>query len=78
VTEADTIPLDAKKKSTWLVVRIGTTIDDDTIARMKWGEHFLKLDPVRTSPCYFSREWTPFFAEAGVDKLLMIDAMKPA
>ena len=77
MTEADSVSLDAKEKSARFVVGIGTTIDDDTVAWMKWGEHFLELDPVRSSPCDFSRKRAPLFSKAGVNELLMVDAIKP-
>jgi hypothetical protein len=70
--------LDAKEKSARFVVGIGTTIDDDTVAWMKRGEHFFKLDPVGSSPCYFSRERATLFSKASMNELLMIDAMEPA
>jgi hypothetical protein len=77
MTEADSVSLDAKEKSAGLVVGIRATIDDDSVAWMKWGEHFLELDPVGSSPCYFSRKGTTLFSKTGVNELLMVDAMKP-
>jgi hypothetical protein len=77
VTEADAVALDAKEKSARFVVGIGTTIDDDTVAWMKWGEHFFELDPVGSSPCDFPRKRAPLFSKASVNELLMVDAMKP-
>ena len=77
MTEADSVSLDAKEKSAGLVVGIRATIDDDSVAWMKWGEHFLELDPVGSSPCYFSRERAPLFSKASVDELLMVYAMEP-
>ena len=77
MTEADAVALDAKEKSAGFIVGIGTTIDDNSVARMKWCEHFLKLDPVGSSPRYFSCERAPLFSKAGVNELLMVVAMKP-
>jgi hypothetical protein len=70
--------MNTEKESTGFVLGIGTSIDDDSVAWMKWGEHFLKLDPVGSSPCYFARERATFFSKTSVDELLMIDAMEPA
>ena len=78
MTEADSVSLDAKEKSAGLVVGIRATIDDDSVAWMKWGEHFLELDPVGSSPCYFSRERATLFSKASVNELLMVYAMEPA
>ena len=77
MTEADAVTLNAEEKSAGLVVGIGTTIDDNSVARMKWGEHFLKFDPVGSSPRYFSCERATLFAKAGVNELLMVHPMKP-
>ena len=76
--EADSIPMNTEKESARFVLGIGTTIDDDSVAWIKRGEHFLEFDPIGSSPCYFPREGAPFFAEAGMHELLMIDAMEPA
>jgi hypothetical protein len=70
--------MNTKEKSAGLVVGIRASIDDDSVAWMKRGEHFLELDPVGSSPCYFARERAPFFSKAGMHELLMIDAMEPA
>ena len=78
MTEADAVTLNAIEKTTGFVVGIGTTIDDDSVAWMKWGEHFLELDPVSSSPCYFPSERATLFSKTGVNELLMVDAMEPA
>ena len=75
--KADAVTLDTKEKSAGLVVGIRAPIDDDSVARMKWGEHFFELDPVGSSPCDFPRKRAPLFSKAGVNKLLMVDAMEP-
>ena len=77
MTEADSVSMNTEKESAGFVLGIGTTIDDDTVAWMKWGEHFFELDPVGSSPCDFSRKRAPLFSKAGVNELLMVDAMKP-
>ena len=77
MTEADSVSLDAIEKTTGFVLGIGAPIDDDTVAWMKRGEHFFELYPVGSSPCYFSCEGAPLFSKAGVNELLMVDAMKP-
>ena len=78
MTEADAVTLNAIEKTTGFVLGIGAPIDDDTVAWMKRGEHFLELDPVGSSPCYFSRERAAFFSKASVNELLMVYAMEPA
>jgi hypothetical protein len=69
--------MNTEKKSAGLVVGIGTSIDDDSVAWMKRGEHFLKLDPVGSSPCYFPSERATLFPKASVNELLMVHAMEP-
>jgi hypothetical protein len=69
--------MNTEKESAGLVVGIGTSIDDDSVAWMKRGEHFLKLDPVGSSPCYFPRERATLFSKASVNELLMVHAMEP-
>jgi hypothetical protein len=78
VTKADAVTLDAKKKSAGLVVGIRAPIDDDTVARMKWGENFIQLEPVRTSAGDLARKRPTFLSEASVDELLMIDPVEPS
>ena len=70
--------MNAIEKTTGFVLGIGAPIDDDTVAWMKRGEHFLELDPVGSSPCYFSRERATLFSKASVNELLMVYAMEPA
>jgi hypothetical protein len=70
--------MNTEKESARFVLGIRASINDDSVAWMKWGEHFLELDPVGSSPCDFPREGAPFFAVAGMHELLMIDAMEPA
>ena len=77
MTEADSVSMNTEKESAGFVLGIGTTIDDDSVARMKWGEHFLELDPVGSSPGDFPRKGTPLFSEASVNELLMVDAVEP-
>ena len=77
MTEADSVSMNTEKESARFVLGIGTSIDDDSVARMKWGEHFLELNPVGSSPSYFSRERATLFSKASVNELLMVDAMKP-
>jgi hypothetical protein len=78
VTEADSVSMNTEKKSAGLVVGIRASIDDDSVAWMKWSEHFLELDPVGSSPCYFPRERATLFPKASVNELLMVHAMEPA
>jgi hypothetical protein len=70
--------MNTKKESAGFVLGIGTTIDDDTVAWMKWGEHFFELDPVGSSPCYFTCERATLFSKASMNELLMVHAMEPA
>jgi hypothetical protein len=69
--------MNTEKESAMFVLGIGTTIDDDSVAWMKRGEHFLKLDPVGSSPRYFPRERATLFSKASVNELLMVHAMEP-
>ena len=78
MTKADAFTLDAKEKSARLVVGIRAPIDDDAVARMKWGENFIQLEPIRPSAGDLARKRATFFSEAGVDELLMIDPMEPS
>jgi hypothetical protein len=78
VTKADAIPLDAKEKSSWFVVGIRAPIDDDAVARMKWGEDFIQFEPIRPSAGDLARKRAAFLSEAGVDELLMIDPVEPS
>ena len=78
MTKADAVTLDAKEKSAGLVVGIRAAIDDDTVARMKRGEDFIQLKPVRPSAGDLARKRTTFLSEAGVDELLMIDPVEPS
>ena len=78
MTEADPITFDAKEKSARLVVGIRAAIDDDTVARMKWGENFIQLEPIRPSAGDLARKGAAFLSEAGVDELLMIDPVEPS
>ena len=78
MTKADPVALDAKEKSAGFVVGIRAAIDDDTVARMKWGENFIQLEPVRTSAGDLARKRTTFFSEASVNELLMIDPVEPS
>jgi hypothetical protein len=70
--------LDAEEKTARFVVGIRAPIDDDAVSRMKWGENFIQLEPVRTSAGDFARKRAAFFSEAGVDELLMIDPVEPS
>ena len=78
MAKADAVTLDAKEKSAGLVVGIRAAIDDDTVARMKRGENFIQLEPVRPSAGDLARKRTAFLSEAGVDELLMIDPVEPS
>jgi hypothetical protein len=78
VTKADPVALDAKEKSSGFVVGIRAAIDNDSVARMKWCEDFIQLEPIRTSAGYFARKRTTFLSEAGVDELLMIHPVEPS
>ena len=71
------ITLYAKEEAARLFFRVGASVDDDSVTRMKWGEHFLEFDPVGSSPGYFSRKRTPLFSKASVNELLMVDAVEP-
>ena len=71
------IPLHAKEEAARLFFRVGSTVDDDSVAWMKWGEHFLDFDPVGARTRNPTREGATFFSEASVNELLVIDAMKP-
>ncbi len=78
MTKADPVALNAKKKSARLVVGIRTAIDDDSVARMEWGENFIQLEPVRPSAGDLACKRAAFLSEAGVDELLMIDPVEPS
>ena len=78
MTKADAVTLDAKEKSAWFVVGIRAPIDDDSVARMKWCEDFIQLEPIRPSAGDLARKRAAFFSEAGVDELLMIDPVEPS
>ena len=78
MTKADAVTLDAEEKSARLVVGIRAAIDDDTVARMKRGEDFIQLEPIRPSAGDLTRKRAAFLSEAGVDELLMIDPMEPS
>ena len=78
MAKADAVTLDAEEKTAGFVVGIRAPIDDDSVARMKWGENLIQLEPVRTSAGDLARKRTAFLSEAGVDELLMIDPMEPS
>ena len=67
MTKADPVTLNAKEKSARFVVGIRAAIDDDTVARMKWGENLIQLEPIRPCAGDLARKRTTFLSEAGVD-----------
>ena len=71
------VPLHPKEKTAWLFFRVGSSVDDDTVAWVEWGHHFFDFDPVGARTRNPTREGATFFSEASVNELLVIDAMKP-
>ena len=78
MTKADPVTLDAEEKTARFVLGIRAPIDDDTVARMEWGENFIQLEPVRPSAGDLACKWAAFFSKASVNELLMVHAMEPA
>ena len=77
MTKQQSVALHAEEKPARLLLGIGSAINDNTIARVKRGEHLLHFDPVGPGPCDFSCQGAPLLAETGVNELLMIHSMKP-